>query len=123
MSRISQAQLLALRLGQLKNEGKMHFAQVSLAKQNNVEMALEVARTCRDMLGGNGIMIEYKTMRHMCNLETVYTYEGTNEYSPSDRWFGDHRASGLLEDNREQVDCHLVGFWGIRTSRDRFDGV
>src|SRR5690606_16842442 len=79
LSRITQAQLLALRLAQLKDEGKLHFAQVSLGKQNNVEMALETARTCRDILGGNGIMAEYKTMRHMCNLETVYTYEGTND--------------------------------------------
>jgi glutaryl-CoA dehydrogenase len=79
MSRITQGQLLALRLGQLKNEGKLHFAHVSMGKQNNVEMALETARTCRDILGGNGIMAEYKTMRHMCNLETVYTYEGTND--------------------------------------------
>lgn len=79
LSRITQAQLLALRLGQLKNEGKLHFAQVSMAKQNNVEIALETARTCRDILGGNGIMIEYKAMRHMCNLETVSTYEGTND--------------------------------------------
>ena len=79
MSRITQAKLLALRLGQLKNEGKLHFAHVSMGKQNNVEMALEVARQCRDVLGGNGIMVEYKAMRHMCNLETVYTYEGTND--------------------------------------------
>ena len=79
LSRITQAQLLALRLGQLKNEGKLHFSHVSMAKQNNVEVALEVARTCRDILGGNGIMIEYKAMRHMCNLETVSTYEGTND--------------------------------------------
>ena len=50
-----------------------------MGKQNNVEMALETARTCRDILGGNGIMIEYKAMRHMCNLETVFTYEGTND--------------------------------------------
>jgi glutaryl-CoA dehydrogenase len=79
LSRITQAKLLALRLGQLKNEGKLHFAHVSMGKQNNVEMALEIARQCRDVLGGNGIMIEYKSMRHMCNLETVYTYEGTND--------------------------------------------
>jgi glutaryl-CoA dehydrogenase len=79
LSRITQAQLLALRLGQLKNDGKLHFSHVSMAKQNNVEVALEVARTCRDILGGNGIMIEYKAMRHMCNLETVSTYEGTND--------------------------------------------
>lgn len=78
-SRITQGQLLALRLGQLKDAKKMHHAQVSMAKQNNVQMALEVARTCRDILGGNGIMIEYQSMRHMCNLETVYTYEGTND--------------------------------------------
>lgn len=79
LSRITQAQLLALRLGQLKNEGKLHFAQVSMGKQNNVEMALESARICRDIMGGNGIMAEYKVMRHMCNLETVFTYEGTND--------------------------------------------
>jgi len=79
LSRITQAKLLALRLGQLKNAGQLHYAHVSMGKQNNVEMALETARTCRGILGGNGIMIEYKAMRHMCNLETVYTYEGTND--------------------------------------------
>jgi glutaryl-CoA dehydrogenase len=78
-SRLTQAQLLALRLGQLKQSGKLHHSHVSIAKQNNVQFALETARTCRDMLGGNGIMIEYQSMRHMCNLETVYTYEGTND--------------------------------------------
>jgi len=78
-TRITQGQLLALRLGQLKNEKKLHFGHVSMAKQNNVEMALEVARMARDVLGANGIMDEYKSMRHMCNLETVYTYEGTND--------------------------------------------
>jgi glutaryl-CoA dehydrogenase len=50
-----------------------------MAKQNNVQMALDTARTCRDILGANGIMVEYQAMRHMCNLETVYTYEGTND--------------------------------------------
>lgn len=78
-SRITQGQLLALRLGQLKNEGELHHAHVSLAKQANVEMALETARVARDILGANGIMDEYRTMRHLCNLETVYTYEGTND--------------------------------------------
>ena len=78
-TRITTAQLLALRLGQMKNDGSLHFAHVSMAKQNNVEMALEISRICRDMLGANGIMVEYKTMRHMCNLETVFTYEGTND--------------------------------------------
>lgn len=79
ISKISQGQLLALRLGHLKNEGKLHFGQVSMGKQNNCELALEVARTCRDILGGNGIMDEYQSMRHMSNLETVITYEGTND--------------------------------------------
>jgi glutaryl-CoA dehydrogenase len=76
---ITQGQLLALRLGQLKDQGNMHFAQVSMAKQANVEMALQTARSCRDILGANGIMLEYKSMRHMCNLESVFTYEGTND--------------------------------------------
>lgn len=79
LSRITQGQLLAYHLGQLKDQGELHFSHVSMAKQNNCEMALEVARTCRDVLGGNGIMDEYQTMRHMCNLETVITYEGTND--------------------------------------------
>jgi len=79
MTEITKAQLLALRLGQLKIDKSLDFAHVSMAKQNNVEMALNTARMCRDMLGGNGIMDEYKAMRHMCNLETVYTYEGTND--------------------------------------------
>lgn len=78
-TRITQGQLLALRLGQLKDVKKMHHVQVSMAKQNNVQMSLEVARVCRDILGANGIMIEYQAMRHMCNLETVFTYEGTND--------------------------------------------
>lgn len=78
-SRITQAQLLAFRLGQLKNEGKIRPAQISMAKQANVETALEVARMARDILGANGIMDEYQTMRHLCNLESVYTYEGTND--------------------------------------------
>ena len=52
---------------------------MSMGKQSNCKMALDVARTCRDILGGSGIMDEYKVMRHMCNLETIYTYEGTND--------------------------------------------
>jgi glutaryl-CoA dehydrogenase len=76
---ITKGQLLALRLGQLKNAGKIHFGQISMAKQNNVEIALNCARIARDLLGGNGIMDEYRSMRHMCNLETVFTYEGTND--------------------------------------------
>ncbi len=78
-SKITQGQLLALRLGQLKDSGQLHHTHISVAKQANVEMALEVSRMARDVLGANGIMDEYKTMRHLCNLETVFTYEGTND--------------------------------------------
>jgi glutaryl-CoA dehydrogenase len=78
-SKITQGQLLALRLGQLKNAGKLKHHQVSMGKQANVETALDVARMARDILGANGIMDEYQTMRHACNLESVYTYEGTND--------------------------------------------
>lgn len=76
---ISLAQLLCLQLGRLKDEGKLTFAQVSMAKRNNVRKALEIARTARGILGANGISGEYQSMRHMCNLETVDTYEGTYE--------------------------------------------
>jgi glutaryl-CoA dehydrogenase len=75
--RITTAQLLSLRLGRLKDEGCMHPAQVSLAKWNNVRMALDIARDARDLLGGGGITIEYCPIRHMLNLESVITYEGT----------------------------------------------
>lgn len=75
--RITTAQLLALRLGRLKDAGRMHPTQVSLAKWNNVRMALDIARDCRDMLGGGGISAEYVPVRHMLNLESVITYEGT----------------------------------------------
>ena len=77
--KITQGQLLAFRLGQMKEEGSFHPGHVSMAKQSNVALALETARECRDILGGNGIMAEYKSMRHLCNLETVITYEGTND--------------------------------------------
>lgn len=76
---ITKAQLLALRLGRLKDEGKMKFTQVSMAKMNNVSVALEIARACRDILGANGILDEYQVGRHMVNLETVNTYEGTHD--------------------------------------------
>ena len=75
--RITAAQLLALRLGRLKDQGKMAPTQVSLAKWNNVRMALDIARDCRDLLGGSGITTEYQAIRHMLNLESVITYEGT----------------------------------------------
>ncbi len=75
--RITSAQLLSLRLGRLKDAGKMQPAQVSLAKWNNCRMALDIARDARDMLGGAGISAEYCPVRHMLNLESVITYEGT----------------------------------------------
>jgi glutaryl-CoA dehydrogenase len=70
---IAKCQLLTFRIGQLKEKGSLHHSQISIAKQTNVKMALDVARTSRDILGANGIMDEYKSMRHLCNLETVYT--------------------------------------------------
>jgi glutaryl-CoA dehydrogenase len=75
--RITSAQLLALQLGRLKDQGKLQPPQVSLAKWNNCRMALDIARDCRDMLGGAGISAEYVPVRHMLNLESVITYEGT----------------------------------------------
>ena len=75
--RITLAQLMSLRLGRLKDAGRMHPTQVSLAKWNNVRMALDIARECRDLLGGSGITLEYVPIRHMLNLESVITYEGT----------------------------------------------
>ncbi len=79
LTEITKAQLLCLRLGQLKNDGKMKPAQVSLAKRNNVAMALDIARVARDIHGANGILGEYPIMRHMANLESVKTYEGTHD--------------------------------------------
>jgi len=79
LTEITKAQLLALRLGQLMNEGRATPQQISLAKRNNVAMALEVARTARQILGGMGITGDYPIMRHMMNLESVITYEGTHE--------------------------------------------
>lgn len=75
--RITTAQLLSLHLGRLKDKGEMKPSQVSLAKWNNVRMALDIARDARDMLGGSGISAEYGPIRHMLNLESVITYEGT----------------------------------------------
>lgn len=76
---IGKGLLLAYHFGRLKQAGKLSPEQVSILKRDNVRMALEAARTARSMLGGNGIMGEFHIMRHMCNLETVYTYEGTHE--------------------------------------------
>jgi len=79
LTEITKAQLVAWRLGVLKNEGKATSAQISLAKRNNVAMALQVAREARQILGGNGITGDYPIMRHMMNLESVVTYEGTHD--------------------------------------------
>jgi glutaryl-CoA dehydrogenase len=79
LTEITKAQLLALRLGRLKDAGKMRPEQVSLAKMNNVSMALHTSRLARDILGGNGIIDDYPVIRHMLNLETVNTYEGTED--------------------------------------------
>lgn len=76
---ITQGQLLCLQLGRLKDQGKVRPQQVSLAKRANVNMACEVAREARRLLGANGILVEYSAMRHMANLESVYTYEGTHD--------------------------------------------
>ncbi len=78
VSEITKSQLVQWRLGKLKEAGKIRPQHVSLAKRNNVHQALKIARTARDMLGANGITAEYQCMRHMCNLESVYTYEGTH---------------------------------------------
>jgi glutaryl-CoA dehydrogenase len=79
LNEITKAQCLTLRLGRLKEAGQWRPQQVSLAKRNNVAMALDTARVARDVLGANGIMHEYPIGRHMLNLETVYTYEGTHD--------------------------------------------
>ena len=79
ITEITKAQLLAWRLGALRNEDKATSAQISMAKRNNVEMALKIAREARQILGGMGITGEYSIMRHMMNLESVVTYEGTHD--------------------------------------------
>jgi glutaryl-CoA dehydrogenase len=78
ITEITKAQLLAIQAGRVKDQGKIDPAHISMLKRNNVAMALECARLSRDLLGANGIMDEYPIMRHMCNLETVKTYEGTD---------------------------------------------
>jgi glutaryl-CoA dehydrogenase len=78
LTQITQAQLLSIQLGRIKERGSLKPEQISLAKRNNCDMALDVARRARDILGANGITAEYPVMRHMCNLESVKTYEGTH---------------------------------------------
>jgi glutaryl-CoA dehydrogenase len=79
LTSITQGQLINYRLGRMKDEGTMTPQQVSLAKRANCSMATDIAREARRLLGGNGILVEYHSMRHMANLESVYTYEGTDD--------------------------------------------
>ena len=85
---ITKGQLLAWRLGRMKEAGSNCHEQISLAKMNNVDIALQIARVSRDIHGANGILGEYPIMRHMANLESVYTYEGTHDIHNLDlgRW-------------------------------------
>ncbi|MCU0246728.1 MAG: acyl-CoA dehydrogenase family protein [Bryobacter sp.] len=78
ITEITKGQLLAIQCGRLKDQGKLEPAHVSMLKRNNVAISLDVARAARDLLGGNGIVDDYPIMRHLCNLETVKTYEGTD---------------------------------------------
>jgi glutaryl-CoA dehydrogenase len=79
LTEITKAQLLCVQLGRLKDAGQSTPQQVSLAKRNNVNMATDIARETRRLLGANGILAEYQAMRHLANLESVYTYEGTHD--------------------------------------------
>ena len=79
ITEITKAQLLSLHVGRLKDQGKVGHQHISMAKRNNVWMALECARMARDILGANGIADDYPIMRHMMNLESVKTYEGTHD--------------------------------------------
>ena len=79
VTQITESQLMVYRLGRLKDEGKMSFQQVSMAKRNNCVMARDIAKISREILGANGIMDDYSPMRHMANIESVFTYEGTHE--------------------------------------------
>jgi glutaryl-CoA dehydrogenase len=79
INEITKGQLQAWRMGRMKEAGTLHHSQVSLAKRNSCWVALECGRLCRDILGANGITDEYQVMRHMCNMESVITYEGTHD--------------------------------------------
>jgi glutaryl-CoA dehydrogenase len=79
LTEITKAQLLSIQLGRLKDRGEARHTQISMAKRNNVNIACDIAREARRLLGANGILVEYHSMRHMANLESVYTYEGTHD--------------------------------------------
>jgi glutaryl-CoA dehydrogenase len=76
---ITKGQLLSYRLGRLMDDGKARYTQISMAKKNNVAVARMCARTARELLGANGISLDYSPIRHMANIESVYTYEGTDD--------------------------------------------
>lgn len=78
-TQITLGQLMALHMGRLKDKGQLQPQHISMGKRNNCHLALETARVCRDMLGANGVSLEYQTGRHLCNLESVITYEGTHD--------------------------------------------
>jgi|SRR5579863_141386 len=79
LTEITKMQVLTLRLGQIREQGRINHVQISMGKRNNVFHALHIARAARDILGANGIMYEHQIARHLCNLESVYTYEGTHD--------------------------------------------
>ena len=79
LTRITEMQLMVLRLGRMKDAGTMNFHQVSMAKRNNCAMARDIAKTAREILGANGVTLDYSPIRHMANIESVFTYEGTHE--------------------------------------------
>jgi glutaryl-CoA dehydrogenase len=79
LTEITKSQLMCVRLGRLKDEGRARFTHISMAKMNNASEALKIARAARDILGANGISLGYPVIRHMLNLETVNTYEGTED--------------------------------------------
>ena len=96
LTEITKAQLLALQLGRLKDAGTFTPAQVSLAKRNNVNMACECAREARRLLGGNGILVEYHSMRHMANLGVGVHVRGDARRAFADPGAGDHGTAGVL---------------------------
>ena len=98
VTKITESQLLVYRLGRLKDENKMTFQQVSLAKRNNCLMARDISKTAREMLGGNGITIDYSPIRHMANIESVFTYEGTHEMHTL--IIGEHETSLMLSNDQ-----------------------
>jgi glutaryl-CoA dehydrogenase len=105
ITEITKAQLLTLRLGQLRNEGKATSAQISMAKRNNCEIAINIAREARQIHGAMGITSEFSMMRHMANLESVMTYEGTHDVH---LLITGMDVTGIPAFTREMPEEHLV---------------